>query len=88
MAINRGIHGFELVVNWKKMLEIQPFLNHANFWLTRRNVNSKTKVKRRRSRAEQARIYQRLFESGKVKSKADLARKFRVSRAWVTKVLS
>jgi len=45
------------------------------------------KKRGKKSRAEQATIYRKLLKSGIVKNKAELARMFGVSRAWVTKVL-
>lgn len=74
-----------------KMTQNYPFLKDANFRLTPLIYVNSTKTKKRKpkrlSREQQARKYQRLLDSGKVKNKAALARKFGVSRAWVTKVL-
>ncbi len=85
---NRGPAGIVLEIDWLKMVEYYPFLKGANFLLTAENVNSRKKKKKKKSRGEQAKIYRKLLKSGKVKNKAGLARKFGVSRAWVTKVLS
>lgn len=75
-----------------KMTQNHPFLKDANFRLTPLIfVNSKKSITRkpkRLSREQQAKKYRKLLDSGKVKNKATLARKFGVSRAWVTKVLS
>lgn len=74
-----------------KMFQNYPFLKDANFRLTPLiHVNSVKPQKRKKkilSRQEQAEKYRKLLDSGKVKSKAELARKFGVSRAWITKVL-
>jgi len=73
------------------LLNIHPFLNNANHGLTKKNVKSKAKKrkkKKRKSRAEQRKIYQELLDSGEVKNQAEIARKFGVSRAWVSKVMS
>lgn len=82
-AITRGRHGFSLEINWIKFIEIYPFLNHANFCKPSVSVNQKKKL----SPAEQANLYRKLLESGKVKNKAAIAKKFGVSRAWVSKIL-
>ncbi len=75
-----------------KLVQNYPFLKDANFRLTPLiYVNStKPQVRKKKvlSREKQAEKYRRLLNSGKVKSRAELARKFGVSRAWVTKVLS
>lgn len=70
-----------------------PFLKDANFRLTPLSiVNShklqeqKSQVDNKLSRAEQKKIFTQLLNDGKAESRADLARKFGVSRAWVTKV--
>ncbi len=74
-----------------KMHQNYPFLKDANFRLTPLiYVNSKKLEKgksKRLSREQQAVKYRKLLDSGKVKSRAELARKYGVSRAWVTKVL-
>ena len=77
-----------LEIDWSKMAEYYPFLKGANFLLTAKKVNPSKKKKKKKSRGEQAKIYRKLLKSGKVKNKAELARKFGVSRAWITKVLS
>lgn len=74
-----------------KMSQNYPFLKDANFRLTPLiYVNStKPQVTKKKvlTRVKQAEKYRRLLDSGKVKNRAELARKFGVSRAWVTKVL-
>lgn len=65
-----------------------PNLNDANHRLTEENDKSKTQKKKRKSRKEQQKNYQELLNSGKVKNQAEIARKFNVSRAWASKVLS
>lgn len=71
-----------------------PFLEDANFRLTPLLIVNSPKLQKRKnkankklSRAEQKELFTQLINEGKVDSKADLARKFGVSRAWVTKVL-
>jgi len=86
-VVNRGPNGILLEIDWSKMAENYPFLEGANLLLTAENVNSPQEKKRKKSRAEQATIYRKLLKSGIVKNKAELARMFGVSRAWVTKVL-
>ncbi len=72
-----------------------PFLKDANFRLTPLlPVNSlKLKEQKRKdigkpSRAEQKKIFTQLLVDGEVNSRAGLARRFGVSRSWVTKVLN
>jgi len=43
--------------------------------------------KKSKSKAEQREVFQDLLASGEVDTQADIARKFNVSRAWVSKVL-
>jgi len=82
-TLNRGRHGIQLEIDWVKFTELYPFFINANFCKPAKSVNQKRKP----NTAEQAIMYRKLLKSGKVKSKADIARKFGVSRAWVTKVL-
>lgn len=64
-----------------------PFLEDANFCKPINSVNQEpTKIKKL-SRGDQAKLYRKLLDTGKIKSQAELARKFGVSRAWITKVL-
>jgi len=86
-ALNRGPKGYRFEIDWQKLLEIYPFLNHANLCKPADSVNQKPAKKKKVSPDEQAKLYRKLLDSGKVKNKATLARKFGVSRAWVTKVL-
>lgn len=67
-----------------------PNFNDANQKFYTKVVNSETKKKKKKpkSREEQRKIYQELLDSGEVKNQAEIARKFGVSRAWVSKVLS
>lgn len=78
-------------ISLSKMSQNYPFLKDANFRLTPLiYVNSARPAARKKKvlpRDQQAKKYQRLLDSRKVKNKAELARKFGVSRAWVTKVL-
>ncbi len=75
-----------------KMVQYYPFLKDANYQLTPLIYVNSTKTKKRKpkklSREQQAVKYKKLLDSGKVKSRAELARKFGVSRAWVTMVLN
>ena len=86
--MNRGPKGYRFEIDWQKLLEIYPFLVNANLLESVNSVNQKDAKKKKPTTAEQAKIYRKLLDSGKVKSRAELARKFGVSRAWVTKVLS
>ena len=70
------------------MAKNHHFLKGANFLKKAQNVKSAKGKKKKKSREEQAKIYRRLLKSGEVKNKAELARKFGVSRAWITMVLS
>lgn len=74
-----------------KMSQNYPFLKDANFRLTTLIYVNSAKTKKhkpnRLSGEQQAKKYRQLLNSGKVKNKAAIARKFGVSRAWVTKVL-
>ncbi len=78
-------------LNVAKQVKNYPFLKDANFRLTPLlSVNSKKPQQRKTkklSREQQAVKFRNLLESGKVQNRAELARKFGVSRAWVTKVL-
>ncbi len=87
-ALNKGSHGYSLEIDWLKFKEIHPFLANVNFCKPVNSVNSKPPKKKKLSPAEQAKLYRKLLASGKVKSRAELARKFGVSRAWVTMVLN
>lgn len=87
-VVNRGPNGISLQIDWSKMAEYYPFLKGANLLLTAENVNHRKTPRKKNSREEQAKIYRKLLDSGKVKNRAAIARKFGVSRAWVTKVLS
>jgi hypothetical protein len=79
-------------LNITKQVQNYPFLKDVNFRLTPLLfVNSskpKTRKKKKLSRDQQAEKYKKLLASGKVKNRAELARKFGVSRAWVSMVLS
>lgn len=84
-----GQQRFSLILS--KMSQNYPFLKDANFRLTPLiYVNSDKPQGRKKkvlSREQQAVKYKKLLDSGKVKNRAELAKKFGVSRAWVTKVL-
>lgn len=87
MVINEGSRGITYKIDSKKLVKMYPVLDDANFQLTDKNVKSKAKKKKRMSRKKQRKMYQELLASGKVKNQAEIARKFGVSRAWVSKVL-
>ncbi|HET8865884.1 MAG TPA: hypothetical protein VFM80_09300 [Gracilimonas sp.] len=57
----------------------------GNLCKPRVSVCPKPPEKKKLSPAEQAKVYRELLDSGKVKNKAELARKFGSSRAWVSK---
>jgi hypothetical protein len=86
--LNRGPKGYRFEIDWQKLLKIYPFLDHANLSKQVNSVNQKPPKNKKLSPAEQAELYRKLLDSGKVKNKATLARKFGVSRAWVTMVLN
>jgi DNA invertase Pin-like site-specific DNA recombinase len=69
---------------------LYPNFNDANqkFYTKFVNPDSSKKKKKPKSRAEQRKIYPELLDSGEVGNKAEIACKFGVSRAWVSKVLS
>ncbi len=90
-VLRRGPKGNEYKIDYQKLLNLYPNFNDANQKFYTKFVNSepsKKKKRKRKSRAEQRKIYQELLESGEVKNQAEIARKFGVSRAWISKVLS
>lgn len=87
-VVNKGPYGICIEFHWLELAKNYPFLKGANFLLTAKNVKPSKKKKKKKSREEQAKIYRKLLKSGEVKNKAELARKFGVSRAWITMVLS
>lgn len=54
------------------MVDWYPFLKGANFLLTAENVKSGKGKKKKKSRGEQAKMYHKLLDSGKVKIKLRL----------------
>jgi hypothetical protein len=89
-VLRRGPKGNEYKIDYLKLLNLYPNFNDANQKFYTKFVNpepSKKKKRKRKSRAEQRKIYQELLDSGEVKNQAEIARKFGVSRAWVSKVL-
>ncbi len=86
-ALNKGCHGNSLEIDWLKFKEIYPFLANVNFCKPANSVNPTKPTSQKNTRERQAKLYRKLLDSGKVNSRAELARKFGVSRAWVTKVL-
>lgn len=89
-VINEGRRGVRFEIDKEKLLKNYPFFKGANLLLTGKNVNQKKPqaVNKRWTRDEQAELFAELLNSGKVRNRAQLAKKFGVSRAWVTKVLS
>ncbi|WP_142716113.1 hypothetical protein [Fodinibius sediminis] len=82
-------------LNRQKLLKIYPFIKDANYQLTPLNkliVNtpkeSQKSNKDGKSKAEQKKLFEHLLASGEVKNQSAIARKFGVSRAWVSKVLN
>jgi len=86
--VRGGRAGTSLEIDWQNMAKNHHFLKGANFLKKGQNVKSAKGKKKKKSREEQAKIYRKLLKSGEVKNKAELARKFGVSRAWITMVLS
>jgi len=79
-----------LVLDTMKWLEIHPFLKDANFrkmHIIAGHPKAKLRPKKDRSKKRQAQIFEYLLESGKCSSKAEIAKRFGVSRAWVSKVI-
>jgi len=88
-VLRQDLKGNEYKIDYQKLLNIYPNFNGANQKFYTKFVNpGSSKKKKRKSRAEQRKIYQELLDSRKVKNQAEIARKFGVSRAWVSKVLS
>ena len=87
-VLRGGSNGARFEIDLKKLQKSLPFFDHANTELTRKYVNQPKPTSSKSTRATQAKLYRKLLNSGKVKSRAELARKFGVSRAWVTKVLN
>jgi len=48
-ALNRGPKGYRFEIDWQKLLEIYPFLNHANLCKPVKSVNSTDKTGRYKS---------------------------------------
>jgi len=86
-SLNKGPKGIEYQIHYQKLAEKYPNWDNANKYQMVNSVNRKPK-KKNKSREEQREIFQQLLASGKVDTQADIARKFDVSRAWVSKVLS
>lgn len=87
-VINNGSRGISFELDSQKFAKTYPFLKGANYRLTEKSVNFTKKKKVKESRREQAILYRKLLKSGKVKNRAEPARKFGVSQAWITKVFS
>ena len=85
--VNKGPKEIKYQIHYKKLAEKYPNWSNANKYITVNSVNRKAQ-KKSKSREEQRKIFQELLASGEMDSQADIARKFEVSRAWVSKVLS
>ena len=79
-----------LVLNRDLFVKMYPFLESANLrFLSQKRVQLTRKFKDpKTTREHQKRVYLELLQSKKVKNRADIARKFGVSRTWVSKVLN
>lgn len=86
-VIRGGSSGSRFELDLKKLQKSLPFFDHANTQLTRKYVYQPKPTCPKNTRATQAKLFRKLLDSGTIKSRAELARKFGVSRAWVTKVL-
>lgn len=87
-CINEGSHGIKYQINYQILAKKHSNWGNANKYLSVNSVKEKPAKKHKLSPVEQAKLYRKLLNSGKVKNRAAIARKFGVSRAWVTKVLS
>jgi len=79
----------------QKLFKFYPFLKDANYYLTalkRLNIDrsntEKSASSKSKSKAEQKALFERLLRSSEVKNQSEIARKFDVSRAWVSIVLN
>jgi len=88
-VLRRDPKGNEYKIYYQKLLNLYPNFNDVNQKFYTKFINSKSskKKKKRKSRAEQRKFYQELLDLGEVKNQAEIAMKFGVSRAWVSKVL-
>ena len=79
-----------LVLNRDLFDKMYPFLESANLrFLSKKRVQLTRKFKDpTKTREYQKRVYLELLKSKKVKNRAEIARKFGVSRTWVSKVLN
>lgn len=66
--VNGGPKGMSLQIDWPKMAKKYPFLEGANFCKPAKSVNQKTIKKKKLSPVEQAKLYRKLLNSGKVKT--------------------
>ena len=86
--MNKGTHGIKYQINYNILAKKYPKWSNANKYEMANSVNQKPPKKKKLSPAQQAKLFRKLLDTGKVKNKAAIARKFGVSRAWVTKVMS
>ena len=86
-AVNKGPNGIKYQIYYQKLAEKYPNWSNANKYKMVNSVNRKPK-KKSKSREEQREIFEQLLASGEVDTQAEIARKFDVSWAWVSKVLS
>lgn len=87
-VLNRGRNVIKLEINWGNCSKFTYFLVNTNLCKPADSVNSKPPKKKKLTPSEQAKIFRRLLDSGKVKNKAAIARNFGVRQAWVTMILS
>ncbi|SMO64378.1 hypothetical protein [Fodinibius sediminis] len=83
---DRGPKGIEYLIHYEKQAEKYPNWNNANKYKTVNSVDRKPK-KKGQNKEKQRDIFEQLLASGKVDSQAEIARKYEVRRAWVSKVL-
>jgi hypothetical protein len=82
---------FAYKIDREKLLQNHPFLKNTNVSFSHgifAPVNTERGFWDRRSKERQRRIFQYLLDSGKEQSKAAIARRFGVSRVWVSKVMN
>ena len=79
-----------LVVKRDLFVKTYPFVENANLhFLCQKSIKFTRKFKDpKKSREYQKEVYLELLNSNKVKNRAEIARKFGVSRTWVSKVLN
>lgn len=76
-----------------EMVKTYPFLKDSNYYLTLKNYGLLTPKKEGKSdikpsREETKKLYNKMLNNGEFETRAELARHFEVSRAWVSMVLN